>query len=142
MARPPTVEEWADAMAHFALNYAGRLSIRASATEQRSWDACLAEVERLRDLGEPRPPELDAWLTEVALGERTAPAANRNTVRDEAIYIVAHAIGLLDPDISDRAAARVAADRLRQRFPSLTGERAAERARNAYKAMKRSYLGG
>ena len=98
----------------------------------------MAEVERLHDSGEPRPPELDRWVTEVALGERTPPRANRNTARDEAIYMVAHATALLDPDISDRQAAKVAADRLHRRFPGLT----AAKARNAYRAMKRSYLGG
>ena len=138
MARPPTVEEWADLIADLALNYAGRLSIRGSATERRSWDACLAEVERLRNLGEPRPPELDKWVTEVALGERTPPVANRKTVRDEAIFMVAHAIDLLQPGISDREAAKLTADRLQQRFPGLT----ADKARNAYRAMKRSYVGG
>ena len=138
MARPPTVEEWADSMADLALNYAGRLSIRASATERRSWDACLAEVERLRDLGEPRPPELDKWVTEVALGERIPPVANRKKVRDEAIYMVAHAIDLLHPGISDRAAAKLTAERLKERYPDLNPET----ARNAYRAMKHSYLGG
>ncbi|MCY4479873.1 MAG: hypothetical protein OXB97_08245 [Rhodospirillales bacterium] len=125
-------------MASLALNYAGRLSIRASATELRSWDACLAEVERLRDLGEPRPPELDEWLVDVALVKRTPPPSNRNKVRDEAIYMVAHAIALLDPDISDRAAAKLAAERLKERYPDLNPDK----ARNAYRAMKRSYRSG
>ena len=138
MARLPTAEEWADAWVVLSLRYAGRLSIRASATERRSWDACLAEVARLRDSGETRPPELDEWVTQVALGERTRPDANRNTVRDEAVYMVAHALVALDGDISDRAAAKTAAERLKEQFPNLT----AVKARNAYRAMRQSYTVG
>ena len=72
------------------------------------------------------------------MGERTPPVANRNTARDETIYMIARATALLDPDISDRQAAKLTADRLKQRFPGLT----ATMARNAFRAMKRSYLGG
>ena len=138
MPRLPTAEEWADAWVMLSLGYAGRLSIRASATERRSWDACLAEVERLRASGEQRPPELDEWVTQVALGERTRPAANRKTVRDDAVYMVAHALVAAVDGISDRAAATMAADRLKEQFPDLT----AEKARNAYRAMRQSYTVG